>query len=190
MPARRSETDVIARLKVDHREFEEIFGQLEQLSQAETDERQRLATQAVIEIVRHSVAEEEYLYPAARKYLPGGDEVAAHEIHEHAESERTMKQLEQHQPTDPRYAELVAQMIDEIRHHVDEEENDLFPKMSEHTDEEVLEDLGREISAAKATAPTRPHPDAPDTPPLNRILAPGVGLVDRARDAVSGRRGR
>ncbi|MBB1246923.1 hemerythrin domain-containing protein, partial [Streptomyces durbertensis] len=34
---------------------------------------------------------------------------------------------------------------------------------------------------------TRPHPGMPDKPPANRLLAPGAGLVDRARDALSGR---
>lgn len=40
---------------------------------------------------------------------------------------------------------------------------------------------------AKKMAPTRPHPSAPDTPPGNKLLGPGVGLVDRARDLLTGR---
>jgi hypothetical protein len=40
---------------------------------------------------------------------------------------------------------------------------------------------------AKKMAPTRPHPAAPDTPPANKLLAPGAGLVDRLRDALTGR---
>jgi hypothetical protein len=43
------------------------------------------------------------------------------------------------------------------------------------------------IRRAKAMAPTRPHPAAPNTPPANKLLAPGAGLVDRARDFVTGR---
>ncbi|PNG20684.1 hemerythrin, partial [Streptomyces cahuitamycinicus] len=33
----------------------------------------------------------------------------------------------------------------------------------------------------------RPHPSAPDTPPANKLLAPGTGMVDRLRDMLSGR---
>jgi hypothetical protein len=51
----------------------------------------------------------------------------------------------------------------------------------------MLGDLGEKIRRAKAMAPTRPHPAAPDTPPANKLLAPGAGLVDRARDFVTGR---
>jgi hypothetical protein len=43
------------------------------------------------------------------------------------------------------------------------------------------------VRRAKKMAPTRPHPSAPDTPPANKLLAPGTGLVDRLRDALSGR---
>lgn len=40
---------------------------------------------------------------------------------------------------------------------------------------------------AKKPAPTRPHPAAPDKPPANKLLGPGAGLVDRARDMLTGR---
>jgi len=43
------------------------------------------------------------------------------------------------------------------------------------------------VQQAKKLAPTRPHPSAPDKPPLNKVLGPPVGLVDRVRDALSGR---
>lgn len=45
------------------------------------------------ELVRHSVAEEQFMYPAARKHLEGGDQIADHEIEEHAEAEEVMKHL-------------------------------------------------------------------------------------------------
>lgn len=41
---------------------------------------------------------------------------------------------------------------------------------------------GDKIRRAKAVAPTRPHPSAPDKPPANKLPAPGAGLVDRVRD--------
>ncbi|MGC4810695.1 hypothetical protein ACLQ29_09235 [Micromonospora sp. DT228] len=43
------------------------------------------------------------------------------------------------------------------------------------------------MTRVKKIGPTRPHPGAPDHPPANRLLAPGIGLVDRIRDALSGR---
>jgi hypothetical protein len=43
------------------------------------------------------------------------------------------------------------------------------------------------VRSAKQHAPTRPHPSAPDTPPANKLLAPGTGMVDRRRDMLTGR---
>jgi hypothetical protein len=74
-----------------------------------------------------------------------------------------------------------------IRHHVREEETDLFPGLREACSADELRELGAKVETAKKLAPTRRHPAAPDRPPLNTLLAPGAGLVDRLRDALSGR---
>jgi hypothetical protein len=82
---------------------------------------------------------------------------------------------------------LLQQLMDEVAAHVQDEENNLFPLLRQACSSEMLGDLGEKIRRAKAMAPTRPHPAAPDTPPANKLLAPGAGLVDRARDFVTGR---
>jgi hypothetical protein len=70
---------------------------------------------------------------------------------------------------------------------VRDEEDNLFVSLRQACTAEVLQDLGEKVRRAKKTAPTRPHPGAPDTPPANKVLGPGVGLVDRVRDAITGR---
>lgn len=178
--------DVIDVLTSDHREFETLFAQLE--GRQGTPELRRQLTDVVIaELVRHSIAEEEYVYPAARKALPDGDQIAEHEISEHADAERTMKELESLDPSDPRFDQLLAHLTSTIRHHVRDEEGDLFPRIRAAIAREELVELAEKVEAAKRIAPTRPHPAAPDRPPANKLLAPGAGLVDRVRDALSGR---
>ncbi|MEU6476413.1 hemerythrin domain-containing protein [Streptomyces sp. NPDC047017] len=178
--------DVIHELTTDHREVEEIFAQIEALP-AGDKRRKHLADQATIELVRHSVAEEMHLYPAVRRYLPDGDEIADREIQDHAEAERTMKELEGCQADDPRFDQFMSRLMREIREHLTDEEQNLFPRLRAAASPEDLEGLGEKVRGAKRTAPTRPHPSAPDTPPANKLLAPGAGLVDRIRDALSGR---
>ncbi|AMW14562.1 hemerythrin [Streptomyces qaidamensis] len=178
--------DVIAELVTDHREVEELFGKIEALAPGEK-QRKEYADQAVIELVRHSVAEEAYLYPAVRAFLPDGDFVADKEIEDHAGAERTMKELEGVEPDNPEFDRLIGELMTEIRSHVRDEEDDLFPRLREATSEEELMKLGDKVRHAKKTAPTRPHPSAPDTPPANKLLAPGAGMVDRVRDALTGR---
>ncbi|MGW4152544.1 hemerythrin domain-containing protein [Micromonospora chersina] len=182
----QTERDVVDVLMTDHREVEAIFVELES-RQGTPEHRRRLADVVIAELVRHSVAEEAYVYPAARKALPDGDQLAEHEISEHADAERTMKALESLDPSEPRFDELLTKLTATIRHHVREEESDLFPRLRAACAREELVELAGKVEAAKKSAPTRPHPAAPDHPPANKLLAPGTGLVDRMRDALSGR---
>jgi hemerythrin superfamily protein len=181
-----TEHDVIGVLIKDHREVEEMFGQL-QSGGMSADERETLTQKVVTELVRHSIAEEMYLYPTVRKSVPGGGEIADQEIKEHGEAEKTMKRLEGLKPGDPQFEQALTTLMTEIRQHVQEEEEQLFPKLAQHVSETDLKELGEKVQQAKKTAPTRPHPSAPDTPPGNKALGPFAGLVDRMRDAISGR---
>lgn len=179
-------TDMIDMLIQDHRAVEKAFTELES-GRGSSEQRRDLADHIITELVRHSIAEEQYLYPTAREALPNGDELADHEISEHAEAERVMKDLEKADAGGSEFDDLASSLISAIRHHVTDEENDLFPKLRSACSGTQLMELGEKIQQAKQTAPTRPHPAAPDRPPMNKILAPGAGLVDRARDALTQR---
>ncbi len=178
--------DMISILVHDHREVEQMFVELE-TGQRDPKQRRDLVDKVITELVRHSVAEEEYLYPFTREVLPNGDQIADREIREHAEAEETMKSLEEVDATDSTFDQLLTRLMSDIRAHIEEEEDQLFPQLRAACDESRLIELGNKISQAKKVAPTRPHPSAPDKPPMDKILAPGAGLVDRIRDARPGR---
>ncbi|MBT3149611.1 hemerythrin domain-containing protein [Streptomyces sp. CHD11] len=178
--------NVIDELVTDHREVEELFGKIEALPPGHKD-RKVYADQATIELVRHSVAEEAYLYPAVREHLPNGDVLADRELEDHATAERTMKDLESCDAGDAEFDRLIGSLMSEIRGHIADEEQNLFPRLRAACSPEQLDELGDKVRQAKKTAPTRPHPSAPDKPPANKLLAPGAGMVDRLRDALSGR---
>ncbi|WP_030234855.1 hemerythrin domain-containing protein [Streptomyces sp. NRRL S-350] len=174
--------NVINELMTDHREVEEMFARIQALPVG--DERRRdVADEFTIELVRHSVAEEQYLYPAVREHVPGGDALADKEEADHATVEKLLKELEGVDCGDARFAVLVDRLVSEVTSHIQDEEQHLFPALAEVCSSEQLDELGEQIRRAKKLAPTRPHPDAPD----NKLLAAGTGLVDRARDLVTGR---
>ncbi|MFE0508795.1 hemerythrin domain-containing protein [Streptomyces sp. NPDC058964] len=178
--------NVIDELMTDHREVEEIFGRIEALPSG--DRRRKVyADQATMELVRHSVAEEAYLYPAVRKHVPNGDAMADKELEDHAKAEQIMKDLEGLDADAPEFDRLVTALMSEIRAHLADEERNLFPSLRAACPAEVLDTLGDKVRMAKKMAPTRPHPYAPDKPPANKMLAPGVGMIDRMRDALTGR---
>lgn len=177
------QADLISVITSDHREVEDAFQELERES-GTPEYRRRLVDHVISELVRHSVAEEQFMYPAARRHLENGDELADHEIAEHAEAERVMKDLEDLSATEPRFEELLRELMTDVRHHIEDEEKDLLPKLQRACSPEQLRDLGEKVVRAKTFAPTRPHPSAPDKPPANLILDPGAGLIDRLRDAL------
>ncbi|MER5224859.1 hemerythrin domain-containing protein [Streptomyces flaveus] len=180
------EGNVITELTTDHREVEEIFGRIEALPPGDKN-RKVYADQATMELVRHSVAEEEYLYPAVRQYLPNGDTVADKEIDDHSKAEQIMKDLESCEASDAEFDRLIGMLMSEVRSHIADEEENLFPMLRTTASAGTLDELGDKVRQAKKLAPTRPHPSAPDKPPANKLLAPGGGLVDRLRDAMTGR---
>ncbi|MBV9026111.1 MAG: hemerythrin domain-containing protein [Streptomycetaceae bacterium] len=178
--------DVIAELTADHREVEDLFGRIEALPSGHRD-RRKLADEVTIELVRHSVAEEQHLYPAVREHVAGGNTMADKEIADHSRVEETLKRLESCDVDDPEFDRLLVALKNEVTSHVEDEESNLFPALRAVCSQTTLDKLGEKIRMAKKTAPTRPHPAAPDTPPANKMLAPGAGLVDRVRDFVTGR---
>lgn len=181
--------DVIEILTHDHREVEAMFVELESLQgvggEGNESRRKDLVDQVTIELVRHSVAEEDEVYPAVKEKV--SDVEAERAKQEHAEAERTLKRLERLQPDDAAFDSEIAMLMREIREHVAEEEGQMFPHMRTVFSQEELVELGAKVEAVKKIAPTRPHPSAPDEPPGDKLLGPAVGLFDRLRDAVSKR---
>jgi hemerythrin superfamily protein len=181
--------DVIEILTHDHREVEQMFGELDRLRGA-TDEqsqsrRKDLAEQVTIELVRHSVAEEVAVYPKVKEKVSEAE--AERAKREHAEAEETMKRLEKLKASDAGFEAELQTLMTEVRTHVTEEEGVMFPHMRVIFNEQELVEIGKQVEAVKKLAPTRPHPSAPDSPPANLVLGPIAGLFDRLRDAATHR---
>ncbi len=180
------QADLVSVIVNDHRQVEQAFSELES-GTGDAEYRRNLTDHVIAELVRHSIAEEQFMYPAVRKYLDGGEQLAEKEISEHQEAEQAMKQLESVDATDEKFEQLLRQLISDVREHVEDEEHNLLPKLQQACTADELRDLGSKVEQAKKMAPTRPHPSAPNTPPANLILAPGTAIIDKVRDALSGR---
>jgi hemerythrin superfamily protein len=179
------QTDVVDELTTDHREALELLERIPRST--DPQERRDLADTVIAEVVRHAVAEEMYVYPAMRERLEHGGETVEHDVQEHQHLEEIMKDLEGVPATDPRFDSLVANMTLTLRDHATEEERDQFPKLRERIPGETLIELRAKVDTAKKLAPTRPHPGAPHSEMFHKLVGPGVGMVDRLRDRLSGR---
>ncbi|MGH3876711.1 MAG: hemerythrin domain-containing protein [Actinophytocola sp.] len=177
--------DLIDAIVADHRDVAALLDELEASGDARN--RRSLVERVITELVRHAVVEEQYLYPAARRALPDGDEMADHQLAGHAAAEQVMKKLSRTDPTTPAFDDLVGSLAASVRHHIQDAESDLLPRLRSACEGVELRELGLKYEQGKKLAPTRPHPAVPDHPPANKVLGPGVALVDRIRDALTGR---
>ncbi|WP_407646153.1 hemerythrin domain-containing protein [Actinacidiphila oryziradicis] len=96
----------------DHREVEELFDQIQALPPG-NQERRTIADRFTIELVRHSVAEEMYLYPAVREHVRGDQALADGEIQDHPTVEKLLKDLEKVSVDQPEFDDLVDRLISE-----------------------------------------------------------------------------
>ena len=120
--------DVVDLLSADHHELARLATELESAGLDPT-ERARLAEVVVAELVRHSVAEEEYLYPAAREALPGGDAVTEQGLATHRETEAVMKRLQVTSAGTAEFEALARRLAALARAHVQLEEGSLLPRL-------------------------------------------------------------
>lgn len=178
-------SDVIAELTDDHRKLEELFRKVQDHARFGM-RRKELADQITIELIRHCVAEEQYIYPFVRN-APGGEALVDRALAENTEAEVFMKRLEPLQPSDDAFDVVITQLIAVTLAHIAGDEVQLFPLLATTCLPLELRELGEKVQTAKAIAPTRPHPAAPNTPPVNLVTDPALGLVDRIRDALAHR---
>ncbi|WP_040340014.1 hemerythrin domain-containing protein [Candidatus Blastococcus massiliensis] len=184
MTTSTGDQDVVDILTTDHHEVMTLVGQI---PGAAPDQRREMADTIIAELMRHAVAEEMFVYPAMRDHLPDGARRVEHDLEEHQELVEVMKELEGIDSADPRFLETLGRLEQILRDHVQDEESEQFPLLRTHLSREQLVEIGTKVELAKKAAPTRPHPSAPHSELFHKTLGPGVGLVDRLRDKLTGR---
>jgi hypothetical protein len=128
-----------------------------------------------------------YVYPVMRKYLADGEKSVEHDIEEHKELEQAMKQLEAVDVSSAEFDTALRRLETLLADHVQDEETEQFPELRSRVPQEELTELAGKVETAKKLAPTRPHPGAPNNELFHKLVGPGVGLVDRLRDKLTGR---
>ena len=175
-------TDAVDLLTRDHQRVEALFAQYE--AAGDNHERTRIVHEVVHELAVHGEIEELLFYPRVRMALADGDELADEAVHEHLEIKRTLNELDRMTADQDGFDQRMGELVAEVRHHVEEEEGQMFPKIRERLSAEELADLGESLEGARALVPTRPHPAAPTNPLAKLAASPPVALVDRVRDAL------
>lgn len=177
--------DAITLLKQDHKTVEQLFKSFEKAGDRAIATRRRLVEQMIRELSIHASIEELVFYPAVKGISGDLQDHVLESLEEHHVLKWLCSEIDGLDPEDERFCPKVTVLVENVRHHVKEEEQEFFPLVREALGRKVLGELGELLETAKKTAPTRPHPKAPDEPPGNVLAAPLSGLIDRARSAGS-----
>jgi hemerythrin superfamily protein len=122
--------DAIALLIADHREVSEMFEQFEQLGDRATTSKEKLKDKICKALIAHTTIEEEIFYPAVREAkIEEGEDMVDEAVVEHASAKDLIKQLQEMQPDDELYDAKVKVLGEQVEHHVQEEEKEMFPKV-------------------------------------------------------------
>lgn len=180
--------DAIDLLTEQHRYVDVAFEELRALPATATDERGELIERIITDLSVHAGIEEVAFYPTVREAMSGVDDELDHDLEEHQEAKQLLADLQKMSPSDDGFEATFDRLVAAIRHHVEEEEQDLFPRVREALDEEELRELGETMEQLMSVVPTNPHPHAPQRPPANLVAGPAAGALDRIRDRIRGRR--
>ena len=178
--------DAITLLKDDHKAVEALFKRFEKAGDNAFVEKRAMVDKIIEELSIHAAVEEQLFYPVTRATVPETEDIALESLEEHHIVKWVLSELDDMNPQDERFDAKVTVLIENVRHHVEEEEEEYFPKVRDELGRNALGDLGDAMAAAKKVAPTHPHPRSPDTPPGNLVVGTAAGMVDRVGDTVNG----
>ena len=145
--ARRTKNDAIKLLTADHAKVKKMFKEFEKLSKKDDEEgKQELARQICQELTVHAQLEEEIFYPAAREAIED-EELMNEAVVEHNSAKELIAQIQSMGASDPMFDATVKVLGEYVNHHIEEEQNEIFPKVEKAKVD--LEEIGAEIAQRK-----------------------------------------
>ena len=100
----------------------------------------------------HMQVEESIVYPAIAKQVGGGGDMVTEAETEHEGARKVLADVEKLSPNEPGFDGALEMLEAGITHHVEEEEDEVFPKFRDSVSAEELDELGQQVAAAKEAA--------------------------------------
>jgi hemerythrin-like domain-containing protein len=143
--------DALTLLKNDHDKVKGIMSELEPTTERAEKTRTELFAKLKSELTVHEIIEEEIFYPTLKQH-PKAKEIVLEGYEEHNVVDTLMGELEALPVTDETWGAKASVMIENIEHHIEEEEGEMFQKARQVFDRQELEDLGKAMETRKAEA--------------------------------------
>ncbi|GAC1306129.1 MAG: hypothetical protein NVSMB10_10590 [Steroidobacteraceae bacterium] len=138
--------DAVAMLKADHKKVKQLFAEFKKMKDGSDEEKSELVARVCNELIVHAVVEEEIFYPAVREAIDDAD-LMDEALVEHAAAKSLIEQLQGMEPEDDLYDAKVTVLGEQIEHHVEEEEGEMFKQAKRSKVDTVA--LGEEMLTRK-----------------------------------------
>jgi hemerythrin superfamily protein len=149
-------TDAIVILKDDHKKIKKLFREFESAGDNAVAAKGRIVKRIIEELTVHTYLENEVMYPEVRKLLPDLSDDVLESYEEHHVADLLCAELAVMDAGDERFDAKTTVLIENVTHHIDEEEQDWFPQVREGVGRKQLRELGTRMNELREKAPRSP----------------------------------
>ncbi len=164
-------TDAIVLLKNDHKEIRKTFNAFKKAGEAAHKEKGRLVKQMIELLTVHTYLENEVMYPRVRELLPEVEDDVLESYEEHHVADVLVVELSMMKPTDERFTAKTTVLIENVEHHIEEEEQEWFPKVRAGLSRKTLQELGAEMLEKRKKAPKKPSQPSALKKTIDAVIA-------------------
>jgi iron-sulfur cluster repair protein YtfE (RIC family) len=149
-------TDAIVLLKEEHQQIRKLFNDFRAAGENATATKGKLAKRIIEKLTIHTYLENEVMYPEVRNRMPVLENDVLESYEEHHVADLLCMELYAMKPDAERFDAKMTVLIENVTHHMDEEEQDWFPKVREGLGRNALQEMGARMSELRKTAPRSP----------------------------------
>ena len=149
-------TDAIVILKEDHKKIKKLFREFQDAGDDAVAAKGGIVKRIIAELTVHTYLENEVMYPEVRKLLPDLEDDVLESYEEHHVADVLCAELDVMDAGDERFDAKTTVLIENVTHHIDEEEQDWFPQVREGLGRKQLQELGARMNDLRKKAPHSP----------------------------------
>jgi hemerythrin-like domain-containing protein len=164
-------TDAIVLLKDEHKQIRKVFSDFEKAGENAFATKGKLVDRMIELLTVHTYIENEVMYPRVRLLLPEVEDDVLESYEEHHVADVLVVELAAMKPEDERFTAKTTVLIENVRHHIEEEEQDWFPKVRAGLGRKQLQDMGADMVEARKKAPKRPSQPSALKKTIDAVIA-------------------
>ncbi|MFD8250258.1 hemerythrin domain-containing protein [Nocardia sp. NPDC059691] len=164
-------TDAIVLLRDDHKAIRKLFREFEKAGDDAIRTKANVVNKIIEALTVHTYLENECMYPEVRKLVPELEDDILESYEEHHVADVLVSELATMKPDDEHFTAKTTVLIENVDHHIDEEENEWFPKVRERLGRKQLQEIGARLQELRKKAPTSPAQPSALKKAVDAVLA-------------------